>query len=94
MADRTAIYADIESERGRQIGKGYDAHYDAEHGVWHLTDNAIRYARHAGSLYLPHESVDCRAQLVKATALLVAALELHDTTRAGAATGGDDAQES
>ena len=66
-ADRT-VYDEVRAERHRQIERGYDAKHDDEHGIDHLTGWAQSYvARDTG-----------RVGLVKAAALMVAAIEAHD----------------
>lgn len=67
----------VAAERGRQIDKGWTTEHDSEHGLRHLTwlaqkrTSAAAYEAAIGTWAV-------RSELVKAAALLVAAIELID----------------
>lgn len=77
----------IAAERARQIEKGWTPEHDDEHSTNHLVNRAITYA-HAGRYEAHLERDLLRDQLVKAAALLVAAIERLDR-----ATGHTDRSE-
>lgn len=62
--------ADVATERATHEGRGWTAEHDREHGVDHLIGLANRYALSLRP--------DRRAALVKAAALLIAAIDLLD----------------
>lgn len=94
-----AVLNEITRERGKQVGKGYDASSDDAHTANQLTDAAIAYCSAAVGLpdcatmlYWPWQAdafkpAGQRANLVKAAALLVAEIERMD--RAIAAKPGE-----
>lgn len=69
------VYEDIRAERERQPSLGYTAEHDDQHGIGHLTCYAAQYARES---HYYGEGDRRREKLVKAAALLVAAIESHE----------------
>jgi len=70
---RTAI-SDVLDERLRQISLGWTPNHDDQHNTWHLVRRALRYL--LASRTLP--PAEARTAMVKAAALLIAAIELLD----------------
>lgn len=68
--EMTEAARDVLAERVSHAECGYDAKHDRTHGVDHLVDWAGRYAT--------RRMDDRRTNLVKATSLLLAAIELMD----------------
>ena len=70
---RTHVYVEIDAERDRQIALGYTREHDLEHnGHDHLLPLETHY------VYEAYKGRDARENLIKAAALLVAAIELLD----------------
>lgn len=72
---RGRVISEILAERERQIAKGYTAEHDLEGGPFHLHLLAVEYLHKAAA---QTDSEDARADLVKATALLLATIEAMD----------------
>lgn len=81
-AKRSKAIRDVEQERERHVALGYTASHDDQHAIQDL----IRYSRQYSTAAMIHESPDPlssrrRDDLVKAAAVLVAAIESFDRRR-------------
>lgn len=83
---------DVIAERARQREKGYTEEHDDDHEPWEFAQAASAYAlthmEGVPPLWPWEESAwkprDERSNLVRAAALLIAAVELHDRLKARA----------
>lgn len=93
-----AVLNEITRERGKQVGKGYDASSDDRYSGYQLIDASIAYSwaalGHAqyGNRYWPWDAESFkpegqRANLIKAAALLVAEIERMDRLSATVKAG-------
>lgn len=78
MAANTArVLGDISLERRRQVAKGYNPSHDDAGGTAHLIEETRWHLNRSG-----FENVDKRTELIKAAALIVAAIETLDRVSA------------